>query len=107
MTPTMPINQILQLRTLQMMGAGGRGRVQYGPGGYNNMNGYNNPNFAMPNNVPQQDPEQVTKDERRSKIKERAELKRAKDKDLAEQRKAKAQDAKVNAAQAKVADEKK
>jgi hypothetical protein len=107
MTPTVPFNQIMQMRMMQMMGSH-RG-VQYGPGGnnnMNNMNGYNNPNFMTPNTA-QQDPEQMKRDERRSKVRERAESKRAKEREQAELRKAKGQDAKDNAAQAKVAEAKK
>lgn len=102
-TPTVPVNQILQMRMLQGLGSN-RG-PQYGPAG-NNTGGYN-PNYVPATTTTQQNPEQAKKDERRMKIKERADLKRAKEKDLAEQRKAKAQEAKANAAPAKAAEEKK
>ena len=97
MSPTVPFNQIMQMRMMQMMGSH-RGGVQYGPGNYtnnnyNNMNGYangynNNPGFMAPNNSVPLDPEQVKRDEKRSKVRERAELKRAKDREQAELRKA-------------------
>ena len=110
--PTVPVGQVMGLRALQMMGAGNRG-VQYGAGGNmnNTMNGYNNPNFANPNfgvpSAPQVDPEQLKRDEKRSKVRERAELKRAKDKEQAELRKLKAQDPKDKAPQAKAEEVKK